>query len=119
MLCDQPLGPWFYKHKQPKASTYTDRLTSNPKADAGLHVVLSFIDAFHPASETLAFKATLEGAHLILEFQRRTVLLRRFEVYENHIMLIPHKKIVFVDITKLDAELMQPTQSLLAVVDIH
>ncbi|RSM04397.1 hypothetical protein CDV31_010032 [Fusarium ambrosium] len=34
-------------------------------------------------------------------------------------MPIPHKKVMFVDIAKLDTELMQPAQSLLAVVHVR
>jgi hypothetical protein len=51
------------------------------KNNAGLHVlVLSFISGFHPTPKTRAFKAALEGVHLVLEFQRRTVSLRRLKV---------------------------------------
>ena len=53
-----------------------------------------------------------------MKLLERTVVLRRLKVYQNHVMPIPHEKVVFIDIPMLDSKLVQPPQSLLAALDV-
>ncbi|KAI6767600.1 hypothetical protein HG530_005609 [Fusarium avenaceum] len=79
---------------------------------------LSFMNDLYSTPETRTFKTAPQGAHLLLQLRKRTTSFCRLKIHQNHVMPIPHKEVMLVDVTKLDTELMQPAQSLLAAVDI-
>ncbi|KAG8416841.1 hypothetical protein J3459_013563 [Metarhizium acridum] len=63
---------------------------------------------FYSAPETRFLQTALKPAHLILELRSGTVSLGRLKVHHDHVIPIPHKKVMLINVNKFNAELMQP-----------